>query len=170
MPYATTPCPAVRPGTEQLLEAVTDLCSRAGAHHVEIGYALRSGRPGSADWFAFTAYEGSQLSERGHPSPAAACYALACRLVAGTVCACGLAVALDPGEGCAGLPRPWPGGRPRGVAQAQDAGWCLWRLGAQRWRPSCGLMPRQVAGAVPGSGGAGGAGGDGGPGTPALRE
>ncbi|AEM88890.1 hypothetical protein [Streptomyces violaceusniger] len=144
--------PVVRPPSvfdaEDLVDAVTDLCSRVGAHSVEIGYSLRSGQEsGPADWYAYAAYYGGAISERGHPSPAAACYALACRLVAGVHCACRLPVALDPGR-TPGLTRPWAAGEQWGISEAREAGWCLWEPYMKRWRAGCGMLPFEVPGSA----------------------
>ncbi|MFD8340310.1 hypothetical protein ACFV42_48195 [Streptomyces solisilvae] len=141
--------PVVRPPSVfdggYLLEAVTDLCSRAGARSVEIGYVLPSGEAGPVDWYVSTD-AGPTISERGHPTPAAAFYALACRLTAGMRCACSLHVALDPGEDYPDLPRPWATERRGGIAEARRAGWCLWQPYGKRWRPPCGMPADEVPG------------------------
>jgi hypothetical protein len=144
-PVAVMP-PSVFDGGD-LVDAVTDLCSRAGADTVEIGYTLRSGEQSPADWYAYTAYAGSVISERGYPSPAAACYALAVRLVSGVLCDCGLAIALDPGGRYAGLPEPWETGNAWSEEQARIRGWCLWSPHLKRWRSPCQMLPFEVKGA-----------------------
>jgi len=88
------------------------------------------------------------------PSPAAACYALACHLVAGVRCACKLLIGLDSGESLC-LARPWALGERWSIRQARDAGWCMWQPYMKRWRPACGMLPFEAPGRAGGASGKG---------------
>lgn len=121
--------------TGDLISAVTDLCSRAGAHCVEVGYSLPAdGIPGPSDWYAFTAYGGNVIAERGHPTPETACYALATRFISGVLCDCSLAVTLNPGM-------PGPDGSRWDEEAARRDGWCVWKLCERRWLRACDHKP-----------------------------
>jgi len=150
--------PAARPPSvfdaEDLVDAVADLCSRAGAHSVEIGYSLRSGIPGRLTGTPTppaTGRRSANADTPARPPPATrslATWSPACAAPASSF------VALDSGENLC-LTRPWAPGARWSIRQARDAGWCLWQPYMKRWRPACGMLPFEPPGRAGGASGKG---------------
>jgi hypothetical protein len=102
--------------------ALADLCGRAGATALQIGWDCPH-TPDAGDghncadvtWHAHASYRGARLMSDGrHRTPTGAAMALAERLLTGATCRCRATVAL-----------------------ADGADGCRWRLVGQRWQPSC---------------------------------
>jgi hypothetical protein len=105
--------------------ATADLVARAGARVFELGHTGDDDSPAeSVTWHASAQYQGARLIAQGHASPAAACLALAERLLTGGICRCRQPVTLSSAQ---------PG--------------CRWRLVGQRWESGCDAPPILMRGA-----------------------
>lgn len=106
---------------EDIVIACADLVGRAGASDFEVGQLNED--PENPGWWAKASFRGTRIIRDGHPTPEAACLALATRLLSGATCRCLKPVTLDD--------------RTEG---------CRWRLVGQSWEPSCDDEPIRVQG------------------------
>lgn len=103
--------------------ACYDLAGRCGATECTIGYLHDDVPVDQAGWYAHAQYRGARITVEDQPSPDAAAYALAVRLLTGGTCRCR-----------------------RPVTLADDRPGCRWRLVGARWEPSCDAAPVHVTG------------------------
>lgn len=85
------------PGTDiDAVRAVAELCGRAGARHLELGY-LHEGVPlEEMGWYAQAQYRGYRVTAEDQPGPAQAAEALAARLLNSSICThCGKSVTVN---------------------------------------------------------------------------
>jgi hypothetical protein len=124
-----------------LVVACAELVGRAGAREFQIGYL---GDDDDPQWWAHASYGGDRLMVDNHPTPGAAAYALALKILAGGKCRCGRLVALSDGGAMAYDNVRMADGSRWSIEEAQRAGQCRWRLVdtpdptlPKRWEPSC---------------------------------
>lgn len=102
--------------------ACADLVGRCGASGFDFGYLHDDVPIAEAGWYAYATFQGARITVEDQPSPGAAAYGLAVRLLSGAQCRCRKPVTLADGEGC------------------------RWRLAGAKWEPGCGAPPVRVSG------------------------
>jgi hypothetical protein len=126
------------------VRACADLAGRTGAREFQVGYTHDdpanpgSPHPGNPGWYAHAQYRGTRLMVEGFREPAAACDALAARLLTGAQCqGCGKLVTLSR-HGELAQDSTLVTGVTWTKEEQAAAGLCRWRLNGGRWAGSCG--------------------------------
>jgi hypothetical protein len=120
----------------QAIVACADLVGRSGARNFQIGYLHDDVPAELAGWYAHASYKGARISEENHPGPTQAAEALAVRLLTGGKCRCGKLVALGR-DGAMAYDASMADGSRWSVAEAAEAGQCLWERRGEKWWPGC---------------------------------
>ncbi|MFI6819750.1 hypothetical protein ACIBJE_02210 [Micromonospora sp. NPDC050187] len=122
---------------QHVILACADLVGRAGGRSFQIGYLHDDVPVDQAGWYAHAQYRGARIQVEDQRGPAEAADALARRILTGARCRCGRLVSLSPDGAVAYEDTPMADGSRWTVAQAREAGQCLWRRLGARWEPSC---------------------------------
>ncbi len=132
-------------GDRERVLACAHLVERCGGAAFEVGY-LHEDAPTveQAGWWAVVQWAGVKLtSGSDHPSPGAACDALAQRLLDGGQCRCGKISSTNP-KGVMGGDRTTLLGEKFTLKQQQERGVCVWRRDGEQWKPGCDAPPRTL--------------------------